>query len=212
MTGANAKILIVDDTPANIQILDEVLHAEFDVYFALNGNDALQKVEALQPDLILLDIMMPVIDGFEVCRNIKENEKSKNIQIIFITALGQPEEESRGLKLGAADYISKPINPDLVLLRVRNHLELKSRRDALEQRTIELEKALAEIKVLKGIIPICAQCKKIRDDQGYWQQLEVFIRDHSEAEFSHGLCPACIKELYPQQYARLYPDKSSETV
>ncbi|MEI6207943.1 MAG: response regulator [Desulfuromonadales bacterium] len=211
MTRAAAKILIVDDTPANINILNEVLQTEFDVYFALNGNEALQKVHSLQPDLILLDIMMPIMDGFEVCRNLKENEQFKNIPIIFITALGQPEEESQGLKLGAVDYVTKPFNPDLVLLRVRNHLELKDQRDVLEQRTLELEKALTEIKVLKGIIPICAQCKKIRDDQGYWNQLEVYISEHSDAEFSHGLCPACIKELYPEQYARLYQNKRSET-
>jgi PleD family two-component response regulator len=203
MARATAKILIVDDTPANIQVLDEVLQAEFDVYFALNGNEAVQKVKTLQPDLILLDIMMPVMGGFEVCRILKAEEQFKNIPIIFITALGQPEEESRGLKLGAADYITKPFNPDLVQLRVRNHLELKTQRDALEQRTIELEKALAEIKVLQGIIPICSSCKKIRDDQGYWQQLEIFIRDHSDAEFSHGLCPGCAEELYPHQFAKI---------
>jgi len=202
MTRATAKILIVDDTPANIQILDEVLQAEFDVYFALNGNEALQKIESLQPDLILLDIMMPIMDGFEVCRNLKAKDKFKNIPIIFITALGQPEEESQGLKLGAADYITKPFNPDLVLLRVRNHLELKNQRDILEQRNQELEKALAEIKVLKGIIPICAHCKKIRDDQGYWNQLEVYITEHSDAMFSHGICPACMKELYPDHFAK----------
>ncbi len=205
-----AKILIVDDTPTNIQVLDEALEAEFDVYFAMNGNEALQKVASLQPDLILLDIMMPVMDGFEVCRHLKDREQFKNIPIIFITALGQPEEESRGLKLGAADYVTKPFNPELVLLRVRNHLELKKQRDALEQRTKELEKALAEIKVLKGIIPICAGCKKIRDDQGYWQQLEIYISEHSDAAFSHGLCPGCAKQLYPEQYAKMFPEESTK--
>jgi len=211
MNRDKAIILIVDDTPANIQILDEVLQTEFDVYFSLNGTDALQKAGALQPDLILLDIMMPVMNGFEVCGHLKANEQFKNIPIIFITALGHPEDESRGLKLGATDYITKPFNPDLVLLRVRNHLELKNQRDVLEQRTMELEKALAEIKVLKGIIPICAQCKKIRDDQGYWQQVEVYIRDHSDAEFSHSLCPCCVKDLYPEQYAKVYPKEASNT-
>jgi PleD family two-component response regulator len=197
MSQDKAKILIVDDTPTNIQILNETLEKDHKIFFALNGSEALKKVESLQPDLILLDIMMPVMDGFDVCRKLKEHELYKNIPIIFITALDQPDEESRGLRLGAADYVTKPFNPDIVMLRVRNHLELKRQRDALEQRTMELEKALAEIKVLRGIIPICAACKNIRDDQGYWQQIEVYIRDHSEAEFSHSICPACAKELYP---------------
>lgn len=205
MSQDKATVLIVDDTPINIQILNETLETEFNTYFALNGEEALQMVSSLQPDLILLDIMMPAMDGFEVCRRLKEVEVHKNIPVIFITALGQPEEESRGLTLGAADYVTKPFNPELVLLRVRNHIELKNRRDALEQRTVELEKALAEIKTLQGILPICAACKKIRDDQGYWQQLEVYISGHSAAEFSHGICPACAKELYPTQYAKLFP-------
>lgn len=188
-----AKILIVDDSPANIETLNETLENEFDIYFATDGNDALQKVHLLGPDLILLDIMMPVMDGFEVCRRLKENEQFRDIPIIFITALDQPEDESKGLVLGAADYVTKPFNPDLVLLRVRNHLKLKNQRDTLELRTLELEKVLSEIKVLQGIIPICAYCKNIRDDQGYWNQVEKYVSDHSEAKFSHGICPACFE-------------------
>ena len=188
-----AKILIVDDTPANIETLNETLENEFDIYFATDGNDALQKVHLLGPDLILLDIMMPVMDGFEVCRRLKENEQFRDIPVIFITALDQPEDESKGLVLGAADYVTKPFNPDLVLLRVRNHLKLKNQRDTLELRTLELEKVLSEIKVLQGIIPICAYCKNIRDDQGYWNQVEKYVSDHSEAKFSHGICPACFE-------------------
>ena len=188
-----AKILIVDDSPANIETLNETLENEFDIYFATDGNDALQKVHLLGPDLILLDIMMPVMDGFEVCRRLKENEQFRDIPVIFITALDQPEDESKGLVLGAADYVTKPFNPDLVLLRVRNHLKLKNQRDTLELRTLELEKVLSEIKVLQGIIPICAYCKNIRDDQGYWNQVEKYVSDHSEAKFSHGICPACFE-------------------
>jgi len=188
-----AKILIVDDNPANIETLNETLENEFDIYFATNGNDALQKVQLLEPDLILLDIMMPGMDGFEVCRKLKENEQFRDIPVIFITALDQPEDESKGLVLGAVDYVTKPFNPDLVRLRVRNHLKLKNQRDTLELRTLELEKVLSEIKVLQGIIPICAYCKNIRDDQGYWNQVEKYVSDHSEAKFSHGICPACFE-------------------
>lgn len=194
-----AKILIVDDTPANIETLNETLENDFDIYFAMDGNDALQKVQLLEPDLILLDIMMPVMDGFEVCRKLKENKQFRDIPVIFITALDQPEDESKGLVLGAADYVTKPFNPDLVLLRVHNHLKLKKQRDTLELRTLELEKILSEIKVLQGIIPICAYCKNIRDDQGYWNKVEKYVSDHTEAKFSHGICPICfekeIKEL-----------------
>jgi CheY-like chemotaxis protein len=211
MSHEKNKILIVDDTPANIQVLNETLNNEFKTYFALEGSEALQKAQSIMPDLILLDIMMPALDGFEVCRRLKESEQLRNIPVIFITALGQPEEELRGLTMGAADYITKPFNPGLVLLRVRNHIELKIQRDALEQRTVELEKALGEIKVLQGIIPICAACKKIRDDQGYWQQLEGYINDHSNAKFSHSICPACAKELYPEQYEKMVSRASLDT-
>jgi len=207
MTKDKATILIIDDSPVNIQLLSEFLDDYYHVFFATNGEKGLELARNKKPDLILLDIMMPVMDGYQVCMELKASEATHHIPVIFITAMSSIEAEARGFKLGASDYITKPFNPDLVLLRVRNHLELKNQRDVLEQRTIKLEKALAEIKVLQGIIPICAQCKKIRNDQGYWQQLEVFIRDHSEAEFSHSICPGCMKELYPQQYVKIYPDK-----
>jgi CheY-like chemotaxis protein len=203
MSQDRAKILIVDDTATNIQILNEALQNEFKTFFALNGHDALQQARSIVPDLIMLDVMMPGMDGFEVCRQLKHDDQLRDIPVIFITALGQFEEESQGLRQGAADYITKPFNPELVLLRVRNHIELKNRRDALEQRTRELEKALDEIKVLRGIIPICSYCKNIRDDHGSWSKLEMYIQEHSEAEFSHGICPDCCKSHFPEQYARI---------
>lgn len=193
-----AKILIVDDTPVNIEILNEALESEFDTYFAVTGTDALQKAQSIRPDLILLDVMMPEMDGFTVCSELKSRDLLKEIPVIFITALNKPEDESKGLKLGAVDYVTKPFNPDLVLLRVRNHLELKSQRDALRLRTLELEKSLSEIKVLKAIIPVCMFCKKIRDDEGYWSQLDHYIRAHTDSEFSHGICPACLKNHYDE--------------
>lgn len=207
MNQEKPKILIVDDTTTNIQVLNEILQNEFRTYFALNGSEALEKAATLRPDLILLDVMMPGMDGFEVCRTLKQNPLLAGTPVIFITALGQPEQESRGLAMGAVDYITKPFNPELVLLRVRNHMELKWQRDQLEARNRELEEALAKVRVLSGIIPICSACKKIRDDRGYWNQLENFIRDHSDAEFTHGICPACAKQLYPEEYHRMFPDE-----
>jgi diguanylate cyclase (GGDEF)-like protein len=148
MPDHHHRILIVDDTPANIQILNETLQGEYRVYFALSGGDALEKVHDIRPDLILLDVMMPEMDGFEVCRRLKADYELKEIPVIFITALDQPGEESQGLRLGAADYITKPFNPELVLLRVHNHVELKRRQDELEQLSAELAIKNRQLEVL----------------------------------------------------------------
>ena len=198
MPVSKPTVLIVDDVPENVQILGELLSQEYNTYFALSGAEALRLAEQVRPDLIMLDVMMPVMDGYKVCHCLKTNETFSETPIIFITALDRPEEESKGLTLGAADYITKPFHPDLVRLRVHNHLEMKRQRDLLKQRNAELEAAMAHIKVLSGIIPICSSCKKIRDDAGYWQQVEEYISEHSDALFSHGICNDCMKQLYPE--------------
>lgn len=124
-------ILIIDDIPLNIQMLNEALKDEYTIYFATNGTDALTIAENNKPDIVLMDIMMPGIDGYELCRQFKGNILFKDIPVIFITALDEIENESTGLKLGAVDYITKPFNPEIVRLRVRNQLELKRSRDIL---------------------------------------------------------------------------------
>ncbi|NVN98491.1 MAG: response regulator [Geobacteraceae bacterium] len=193
-------ILVVDDLPENVQVLGELLSINYEIYFALDGSQALEHAGKVKPDLILLDVMMPVMNGYEVCRSLKESEELRDIPVIFITALDQPEHESQGLELGAVDYITKPFNSKLVLLRVHNHLMMKFQHDQLLARAIELEDAMAKIKILSGIIPICSSCKKIRDDAGYWQQVEEYISKYSEAVFSHGICNDCAKKLYPDYY------------
>jgi sigma-B regulation protein RsbU (phosphoserine phosphatase) len=161
MQEVRQKILIVDDTPANIQILHEVLQSDYTVFFATNGPDALGIVQREIPDLILLDIMMPAMDGYEVCTRIKADPRTHQIPVIFITAMSEEEDEAKGLECGAIDYITKPISPPIVTARVRNHLELKYQRDALEELSLELveknrqlenERSLAH-KVLENILP-----------------------------------------------------------
>lgn len=192
-------ILIVDDVEENILLLSEVVRREWDVLTAQDGETGLQVASGRLPDIILLDVMLPGIDGYEVCRQLKEDARLRDIPVIFITALDELETETRALDLGAVDYITKPFIPSIVRLRVRNHLEMKRQRDLLAQRTAELEEAMATVKQLSGMLPICAWCKKIRDDQGYWSQIEVYIRDHSEANFSHGVCPECLQNLLPPE-------------
>jgi len=128
------KILIVDDTMENIHILVEILKDQYDMSVAINGERAL-KIATINPhiDLILLDIMMPEMDGYEVFNKLKANPKTANIPVIFVTALHAVESEAKGLDLGAVDYITKPFNPALVRARVKNHLELKDYRDKLEE-------------------------------------------------------------------------------
>ncbi|TAN44108.1 MAG: PleD family two-component system response regulator [Nitrospirae bacterium] len=125
------SILIVDDMPLNIQVLNELLQDDYRVFFSTTGADALERIHVLKPDLVLLDIMMPDMDGYEVCRRLKAEPEFKDVPVIFITAMAQEENEAEGLKLGAVDYITKPFNPPIVRLRIKNQLELKRQRDLL---------------------------------------------------------------------------------
>ena len=125
------KILIVDDAPINIQVLNEALQRDYHTFFATSGRDALRIAAEVVPDLVLLDVMMPEMDGYEVCRAMKANAELRDIPVVFVTAMSQQEDETVGLELGAVDYITKPFNPVIVRLRVRNQLELKRQRDML---------------------------------------------------------------------------------
>ncbi|HUD95166.1 diguanylate cyclase [Sphingobium sp.] len=126
-----ATILIVDDEISNIEIMNAVLEDDYDVCFATSGQQALDVARAAQPDLVLLDVLMPGIDGFEVCRRLKSDPLLADIPVIFTTGLGDTEDEMRGLSLGAIDYVTKPIQPVILRARVGNHVELKRLRDQL---------------------------------------------------------------------------------
>lgn len=184
----DGTILVIDDQPGNLKVLFSFLKNHgFQVRIANSGEKALHIVEANLPDLILLDVMMPGIDGFETCRQIRANDKVADIPVIFMTALDSVEDKVIGFEAGGLDYITKPFQQEEVLARVNTHITLR-------RKTLALEKAMEEIKVLKGIIPICCQCKQIRNDNGFWQQVEQYISEHSDALFSHSLCPACYKK------------------
>ena len=134
----NGSVLVVDDTPANLGILYELLsEANFEVRLAHNGLVALQVIQNNPPDLILLDIMMPDMDGYEVCRQLKADIKTKNIPILFLTAKSDVEDEYLGLELGAVDYIRKPFHAESVLARVRNHFSIKRQLDSFAKESSE---------------------------------------------------------------------------
>jgi DNA-binding response OmpR family regulator len=138
-------ILIVDDTPDNLSLLSSLLKSVYKTKIATNGQKALAIASSDNPpDLVLLDIMMPEIDGYEVCRRLKAGETTRDIPIIFLTAMSQAEDEQKGLEIGAVDYITKPINPSLLLARVNTHLRLKEANDFLKNQTEILEQKVQE--------------------------------------------------------------------
>ena len=138
-----ASILVVDDTPANLSLLSSLLSPRWRVRLAPTGAKALELVKRQAPDLIVLDVMMPELDGYEVCRRLKADPATRDVPVLFITALSQPEDETRGFACGGADFIHKPFNPATVLSRVATQLEAKAWRDALHQRNAWLQQALA---------------------------------------------------------------------
>jgi len=131
--GPPATVLVVDDVPANIQVLAQILKDRYTVIFAKSGEEALAMAQKVVPDIILLDVMMPDMDGYTVCARLKANASLSHIPVIFVSAMGEVEDETKGLEVGAIDYITKPANPAIVRCRVHNHLELKRQRDLLRQ-------------------------------------------------------------------------------
>ena len=173
---SNQKILVVDDNPTNLRLLEILLEPFYDVVIAADGFEALDACKREDIDLILLDIKMPKMDGYEVCERLKGALGTNHIPIIFLTAETGTESIVRAFEAGGVDYVTKPFNKVELLARVKTHIEMK---------------------ILRGILPICASCKKIRDDKGYWNQIETYIQEHSEVAFSHGICQECAIKLYP---------------
>lgn len=146
MEQSRAKILVIDDTKTNIEVLEGILSNDYDIFVALNGKKALVLAEKVKPDLILLDVMMPEMDGYETLRQMHAQNLVENTPVLFLTAKADAKSEQMGLDLGAVDYITKPFNPDLVRLRIKNQLEFKHQRDHLhelvEEKTQDLRKTL----------------------------------------------------------------------
>ncbi len=134
-SSAKAAILVVDDTPENIDVLRGILGADYAIKIANSGQLALKVAAAQPPDLILLDVMMPGMDGYETCRQLKSGEATRNIPVIFVTARGETEDEVQGLALGAVDYLTKPVVPAIVKARVQTQLALRQARRELEEKT-----------------------------------------------------------------------------
>lgn len=188
-----ATVLVVDDTPANLSLMTSLLRDKYKVKAAIDGEKALRIAQSdAPPDLILLDIMMPGMDGYEVCRHLQANPATRDIPIIFLTARAGIEDEKMGLELGAVDYITKPISPPIVLARVRNHLALKASADFLRNKAdfleAEVARRTAEVMAIQDVtIMAMASLAETRDSdtgnhirrtQHYVQVLAQHLRTH----------------------------------
>lgn len=193
------RILIAEDNLVSRKMLNVALRKwSYDVVAVNDGVAAweeLQKPDA--PKLIILDWNMPEMDGLQVCLRVKESGNPDPPYIIILTARTNKEDIVQALEAGANDYITKPFNNAELRARVRVGQRMVEMKEALASQVMELRTALEHIKTLQGIIPICSYCKKIRDDQGYWNQVEAYLSRHSDAKFSHGFCPECIGRHFP---------------
>jgi CheY-like chemotaxis protein len=159
--------------------------------------DALQCDNA--PKMAIIDWMMPKMDGVEVCRRVRAEPRSEATYIILLTAKGTREDLIAGLDGGADDYLIKPFNRQELKARVQVGIRVVNLQTRLAERVKELEVALSRVKQLQGLLPICSYCKKIRNDGNYWQQIDAYFADHSDAQFSHGICPACYEAVVQPQ-------------
>ncbi|MBF0117339.1 MAG: response regulator [Desulfobacterales bacterium] len=195
------KILIVDDNPDDIVLYKEYLKLDkekiysfFEAFTSFEGLEILKKNKV---DCIIVDYNLPDMDGVEFIEKLPQKDGAITLPIIALTGLGNENIAVEFMKKGAMDYLPKNnINPDILIRTIRYAINQKQ--SELEKIKInnKLKEALANVKQLKGLLPICSNCKKIRDDKGYWENLEKYITKHSNAMFTHGFCPECASKLY----------------
>jgi two-component system, response regulator PdtaR len=189
-------VLIVEDEA----LVGDVIQNELEkgghrvVGRAMDGNQGVELTRSLRPDIVLMDIALPEFDGLEATRLIQECCPTP---VVLLSAHDHPDLVLQAGRVGAGAYLVKP--PGAMELSRAMTIAAARFADLMELRRLnaELQEALAKIKTLEGILPICATCKKIRDEKGAWHQVEVYVRDHSAVEFSHGICPDCLKKHYP---------------
>lgn len=199
------KILVAEDDPVSRCFLESTLVKwGYETVLASNGIDALtQLLSEDAPPIAILDWMMPGIDGVEVCRRVRASESQSPIYLIMLTTRNEREDLIAGFEAGADDYITKPFNRQELQARLNAGARIVELQRSLASRIEQLEAALSQVKQLHGLLPICSYCKKVRDDGNYWQQVECYITDHSELEFSHSICPACYEKIIEPEMEKL---------
>jgi phosphoserine phosphatase RsbU/P len=196
------RILIADDDDVSRLELEALLTRHgHEVVAVADGTEAWEILQGEDPPrLAVLDWLMEQLDGVEVCRRVRERPALRSLYLILLTSRGDKEHILAGLQAGANDYVTKPFDRDELLARVRVGAQMLELQAELAARVHELEDALARVNQLQGLLPICSYCKSIRDDQNYWHQVDAYVKSHSEAEFSHGICPSCWEKVVKPQF------------
>ena len=196
MSDKPIKLLLVDDNADDVFLTRRMLEKSaahtfsFHIDHCCNLTDTLAYLASENPDVVLLDLGLPESLGLQTLEQVLA--AAPNQPIVVFTGLSDEDLGIKAVQKGAQDYLVKgQVNLDLLVRALRYAIERK-------QMLIDLQEALSQVKILKGFLPICAKCKAIRNDEGHWQQIESYLRERSEAEFSHGICPVCLKELYPE--------------
>lgn len=206
------KILIAEDDLTSRRILEAIL-AKWN-YEVIATGDGLEAWQALQtenaPPIAIIDWMMPGMDGVEFCRQIRQTHTLTPTYIILLTSKAQQEDVVAGLEAGANDYIRKPFEREELRARIQVGERVVELQTALADRVKMLEEAIVKIKTLQGLLPICSYCKKIRNDQDYWQQIETYVAEHTQAEFTHGICPDCLEKHIKGQMETLQKMKEGK--
>ena len=195
------KILIAEDDAISRRVLEATLTKfGYDVVVAADGAEAwalLEREDA--PRMAILDWMMPEIDGIELCRRLRSIPSATPPYLILLTAKSTKEDVVIGLDAGANDYLTKPFDRAELRARVRVGAQVLELQGHLAERVRELEDALTQVKQLQGLLPICSYCKKIRDEQNYWQRVDSYLSEHTDVMFSHGICPDCYRDVVQPQ-------------
>jgi DNA-binding response OmpR family regulator len=195
------RVLIADDDPVLRFALRQHLERwSFDVVECVDGNEAWQVLQEPSPPLLaIVDWSMPGIDGPTLARDLREVPALAGMYVILLTSNTSKQDVIAGLESGADDYITKPFDWDELRARVRIGSRIVGLQQALGVRVSELQQARGSVRTLSGLLPICAYCKRIRDDQDYWKQIEHYLSEHSNARFSHGICPDCMQKHLPEK-------------
>jgi sigma-B regulation protein RsbU (phosphoserine phosphatase) len=207
------RVVIAEDDAVSRRILETLLRKwGYEVTTTLDGEAAWEALhEPNAPSLAILGVMMPGIDGLELCRRLRQSPSSVPPYIILLTATQGVPEIVKGIEAGADDYLTKPYDRDELRVRVQVGARIVELQTKLAERVQQLEVALNHVKQLEGILPICSYCKKIRNDLNYWQNVESYVADHSQAEFSHSICPACYETTVKPQLESLDFSHSAES-